>query len=105
MSLARLDRLYCFKHQTNVFKSCCITPVSFSDHRMVQCSLFLSSVKPRSAYWHFNNALLSDKDFKDGFEFFGRILEIQSQLLAHYSSSGIMERPKLNSLANSIQEM
>ncbi len=41
--------------------------VSFSDHCMVQCSLFVSSVKPRSAYWHFNNALLSDKDFKDVF--------------------------------------
>ncbi len=70
VSLARLDRLYCFKHQTNVFRSCCITPVSFSDHCIAQCSLFLSSVKPRSAYWHFNNALLSDKDFKDAFEFF-----------------------------------
>ncbi len=47
VSLARLDRLYCFKHQTNVFRICCITSVSFSDHCIVQCSLFLSSVKPR----------------------------------------------------------
>lgn len=69
VSLARLDRLYCFKHQTNVFRNCCITPVSSSDHCIVQCSLFLRSVQPRSAYWHFNNALLSDNVFKR-FRFF-----------------------------------
>lgn len=70
VSLARLDKIYCFRHQINVFRSCCIIPVSFSDHCMVQCSLFLNSVKSKSAYWHFNNALLSDKGFKDAFEFF-----------------------------------
>ncbi|MGL5904155.1 MAG: endonuclease/exonuclease/phosphatase family protein, partial [Cetobacterium sp.] len=70
VSMARLDRLYCFSHQINIFRSCCITPVSFSDHCMVQCSLFLSSVKSKSAYWHFNNALLSDKEFKDIFVYF-----------------------------------
>lgn len=41
---------------------------------MVQCSIFLNSVKPKSAYWHFNNALLSDKGFKDAFEFFWKNL-------------------------------
>lgn len=72
VSLARLDRLYCYSHQSNVFRSCCIFPVSFSDHCMVHCSVFLSCVKPQSAYWHFNNALLNDKDFKVTFEFFGK---------------------------------
>lgn len=70
VSSARLDRLYCYSHQSNVFRSCCIFPVSFSDHCIVQCSVFLSCVKPQSAYWHFNNALLNDKVFKDIFEFF-----------------------------------
>lgn len=70
VSSARLDRLYCYSHQSNVFRSCCIFPVFFSDHCIVQCSVFLSCVKPQSAYWHFNNALLNDKVFKDIFEFF-----------------------------------
>lgn len=70
VSLARLDRLYCFNHQINIYRRCSIIPVSFSDHCIVQCSLFLSSVKPRSTYWHFNIALLSDKDFKMSLEFF-----------------------------------
>jgi len=70
VSLARLDRIYCYSHQSNVFRSCNIFPVSFSDHCMVHCAVFLNFVKPQSAYWHFNNALLNDKDFKDILEFF-----------------------------------
>ena len=32
LSLARLDRLYCFKHHFNIFKRCFIQPVDFTDH-------------------------------------------------------------------------
>lgn len=70
ISLARLDRVYCFKHHLNMFKSCDITPVSFSDHSLVVCSVFLNSVKPKSAYWHFNTTLTHDKDFRDVFKAF-----------------------------------
>ena len=35
ISLARLDRFYCFKHHLNIFKNWAITPVSFSDHSLV----------------------------------------------------------------------
>lgn len=69
-SLARLDRFYGFKHQCGIFSKCFIVPVSFSDHSMVCCSFILNSIRPNSAYWHFNSSLLNDKNFKDNFNFF-----------------------------------
>lgn len=70
MSFARLDRVYGFKHHLNIFNKCSIIPIGFSDHGMVQCCFMLSSLKPRSAYWHFNTSLLSDKFFRGSFSFF-----------------------------------
>lgn len=70
ISLARLDRVYVFKHHCNIMRKCFITPLCFSDHSMVQCSVFLNSIKPRSAYWQLNTTLLSDKYFKDMFKLF-----------------------------------
>lgn len=71
LSLARLDRFYSFKHHHSVFKSCKIYPVGFSDHSLVICSVFFNAVSPRSAYWHFNTALMNDAYFKETFTFFG----------------------------------
>lgn len=70
LSMARLDRFYCFKHQINILKSCSIHPVGISDHFLVQVSIFIKDVKCKSAYWHFNVTLLSDKVFKEAFNFF-----------------------------------
>lgn len=70
LSLARLDRFYSFKHHLSLFRNCIITPVSFSDRSLVQCVGTLSSIKPKSAYWHFNTTLTHDKHFKDVFNFF-----------------------------------
>ncbi len=70
ISLARLDRFYCFKHQLNLFRSCSICPVGLSDHSLLQCAVSRSFIKPKSAYWHFNSNLLCDKDFKDIFKEF-----------------------------------
>ncbi len=70
LSLARLDRFYCFKHHLNIFKNCFITPVGFSDHSLVIGTVTLNSVKLKSAYWHFNTNLLSDAHFIDTFKFF-----------------------------------
>ncbi len=64
LSLARLDRFYGFKHQLGIFKSCVISPVSFSDHHMVLGFFFLNQIKPHSAYWHFNTNLLCSKDLR-----------------------------------------
>ncbi|KAL6480711.1 hypothetical protein MHYP_G00117440 [Metynnis hypsauchen] len=44
--------------------------VGFSDHCMVQCTVRKSHVKPQSAYWHFNTALLDDANFRESFIFF-----------------------------------
>lgn len=60
LSLARLDRFYCFRHHFSVFKNCRITPVGVSDHSLVQCTFFIQNVKTSSAYWHFNTSLLED---------------------------------------------
>jgi len=70
LSLARLDRFYGFKHQLGMFRSCSISPVSFSDHHMVLGFFFLNQIKPHSAYWHFNTNLLCSKDFEDVFKVF-----------------------------------
>lgn len=70
ISLARLDRFYVFKHHLNVFNKCFITPLSFTDHSMVSCTFIVNSVKPKSAYWHFNTSLLNDKLFIESFKFF-----------------------------------
>ena len=32
ISSARLDRIYCFKHHFNIYKSCTIIPAVFTDH-------------------------------------------------------------------------
>lgn len=70
ISLARLDLFYCFKYQKQCFKSCYICPVGFSDHSMVVACVFINFVKIKSAYWHFNNALLEDAHFCKCFSFF-----------------------------------
>ena len=70
LSMARLDRVYSFKHHVNVFRNCKIFPVMLSDHSMVQSVVGLKYIKPMSAYWHLNTSLLSDAHFKDVFIFF-----------------------------------
>lgn len=70
LSLARLDRVYSFEHHVSVFKGSCINPVGISDHALVQCSILIKNIKCKSAYWHFNSALLSDNIFKNVFRSF-----------------------------------
>ena len=70
ISLARLDRFYCFTHHFGVFKMCHMLPVGFTDHSLVLSDVFVASVKPRSAYWHFNSTLLCDSNFKEAVKFF-----------------------------------
>lgn len=82
-SLARLDRFYSFKHQFNIFKSCQMNPVGFSDQSAVLCSVLVNYVKSSSAYWHFNTSLLDDKHFKDSFTLFWDVFKQQKYL---YSS-------------------
>ena len=69
-SVARLDRFYCFKHHFSIFKGCRILPVGFTDHFMMSCNVFIANVKHKSAYWHFNTALLLDVHFRENFTFF-----------------------------------
>lgn len=45
LSMARLDHLYCFKHQLQMVKSCCINLVCFSDHSMVIANVFIWFLK------------------------------------------------------------
>lgn len=75
VSLARLDRFYGFKHQFNFFKKCTIVPVGFSDHSLVSCFFSFCGVKPKSAYWHFNTALLEDNGFRDTFIYFWKVFK------------------------------
>uniref|UniRef100_A0A3Q3B436 Reverse transcriptase domain-containing protein n=1 Tax=Kryptolebias marmoratus TaxID=37003 RepID=A0A3Q3B436_KRYMA len=70
ISLARLDRFYCFKHHFNVFKACQILPVAFTDHSLLLGSVFIRNILPRSAYWHFNSALIHNQGFREILRFF-----------------------------------
>lgn len=67
ISMARLDRIYCFRYNFNIVKKSLITPVGFSDHCLVLCEVFIANVKIKSAYWNFNVSLLDDMNFKDVF--------------------------------------
>lgn len=67
LSLAGLDRFYCYKHHFGIFKTCWIFPVGLSDHCLLQCSFCIQKVKLHSAYWHFNTGLLHDKSFGETF--------------------------------------
>lgn len=53
LSMARLDRLYVFKHQLQVVKSCCINHVCFSDHSMVISSVFIRFLKVKKCLLDF----------------------------------------------------
>ena len=75
LSMARLDRIYCFKQHFSTFKGCNIIPVGFSDHAMVYCDVFIANVKHKSAYWHFNTALLLDKHFRESFIFLWQVFK------------------------------
>lgn len=83
MSLARLDRFYGFRHQLNFYKKCVIVPVGFSDHSMISCFFSFGNIKPKSAYWHFNTALLEDNRFKEAFIYFWKMFRADKHL---YSS-------------------
>jgi len=79
LSMARLDRFYCFKHHVNVVKKCEIVPVGFTDHFLVLCQVFIANVKVKSAYWHFNTSLLGDVNFKGVFCFFWSQFKLRKQ--------------------------
>lgn len=70
ISMARIDRIYCYKHHLQIFKSCAISPVSFSDHGLVCGVVFINSIKIKSAYWHLNVSLLNDNFLKKSFMHF-----------------------------------
>lgn len=70
LSLARLDRFYCFKHHFSTVKSCFITPTGLSDHCVLIVTVLIPAVRTRSAYWHFNTLLTNDAHFKTCFIFF-----------------------------------
>ena len=70
ISLARIDRFYCFKHHFNVFKTCQILPVAFTDHSLLLGNVFITNILPKSAYWHFNLALTYDRSFREALSYF-----------------------------------
>lgn len=71
----------------------------FSDHSLVICSAFITNIKSKSAYWHFNTSLLQDNFFKDVFSFFGNSFVLGKRNLVPYSNGGIMEKKRYSNCA------
>lgn len=65
-SKARLDRIYIHSSMLSSCSQCKILTCPLSDHSAVTLGLKLPSKSHiGSAYWHFNNALLNDKEYQD----------------------------------------
>ena len=74
LSMARLDRFYCFKHHFSSFTRCFISPFGFADNSPVTASVFIKCVKPNSVCWHLNILL-------EGEVFFGKNTKVQNLIL------------------------
>jgi len=74
--MARLDFLLFLLLLTS-FKCCKKTALLalLANHSLVVVCLFLKCVKPSSAYWYFNTALLEVNNFKEVFVSFGKNLQ------------------------------
>ena len=83
LSLARLDRFYCFEQHFGIFKDCRIFPVGISDHCLVQCSCYIQNIKVQSAYWHFNTSLSHDNAFREALDF---LWALHKKKKSNYSS-------------------
>lgn len=77
--MARFDKFFRFKHHFSIIKGYRILPVGISDHSMVSCNVFIANVKHKSAYWHFNTALLLDAHFRDIFIFFWKVFKTRKE--------------------------
>lgn len=73
ISMARLNRFYCFKHLFNSLKSCGITPAG-----LISCPIFIKNVLPKSAYWHFNSILTLYKGFREAIIYVFLVLDADS---------------------------
>lgn len=60
ISMARIAKMYSYKHHLQIFKSRAISPVSFSDHGLVCGLVFINSNEIKRAYWHLNVSFLND---------------------------------------------
>ena len=50
ISLARLDRVYVFKHNFNIFRMCKMIPTGFSDHSLLICHVLIRDFKPKKVH-------------------------------------------------------
>ena len=66
ISKARLDRIYIHSSLLSSCFQCKILPCTLSDHSAATLTIKLpSNSHIGSAYWHFNNSLLEDQDYRD----------------------------------------
>lgn len=73
VSAARLDRFYISHNMRNMIVNTAITPIVFSDHKLITVEYILTERKHRSYYWHFNAKLLDDKLFCENFKCFWEV--------------------------------
>ena len=64
-SKSRLDRFYVPLCLFSSVHSCDIIPCSLSDHSAVLLKFKPPSIRGGSAYWHFNNTLLEDENYRE----------------------------------------
>ena len=61
---------------------------------IVSYSAFIKNTRIKSAYWHFNTALLNDQAFRTALIFGGFLIERAGLPSPAFSSGGILEKPK-----------
>ncbi len=72
---------------------------------MVQCCIFLNAIKPKSAHWHLNTALLGDKWFlKNVLKRFGMFCKNYKELFWNTTAMvGFWENPDKTIVNNTLR--
>lgn len=58
ISLARLNHIHCLQHYFNIFKTCRILPVGFTDHSLLLGSVFINKILPIRSHLKMSTGIL-----------------------------------------------
>ena len=98
VSKARLDRFYAATSIVPSIHSCQIIPCSLSDHSAVSLCFKCPPRNKGSAYWHFNNSLLEDKNYHDIISLFWSNWQLEKSSFTNISNWWDLGKAQIKSL-------